>query len=383
MSTFWTFALCAFASGYALRLADPIVLPVAAAFGIDPKTAALLTTAYALPYALAQPFLGPLGDRFGKQRCMQVCITGLAVCLVLGTAMPSIGTLLLTRCAAGVFAGGLIPLLLAGIGDDHDMTERQVIIGRLLFAIIGGQMLGSAVSGWVNAGFGWRAVLGVSAAVAVLAALLAWTGLRARAPAAGHGPSSFRALYGHVFANPKAGWLYGAGFAEGVLFFGFFPYVGELLVRQAGLPLATASGPTGMVLGCFGIGGLFYALSVRRLVRGMGVRRMCLIGTALAALCYAFMSVLGTWWLHALAMAVAGYSYYMLHNSLQTQATELAPSARASAVSLFAAAFFLGQAVGPLLFGPLAHHWGYMPTLLGVAVLMLALGQGVLRRILH
>ena len=52
---------------------------------------------------------------------------------------------------------------------------------------------------------------------------------------------------------------------------------------------------------------------------------------------------LPTWWLGALAMFVAGVSFYMLHNSMQTEATELAPSARGSAVALFACGFFIGQ----------------------------------------
>ena len=78
MPVFLVFAACAFASGFALRLADPIILPVAAHFEVTPAVAAMLNTAYALPYALAQPFLGPIGDRFGKPRCIQVCVAGLA-----------------------------------------------------------------------------------------------------------------------------------------------------------------------------------------------------------------------------------------------------------------------------------------------------------------
>ena len=41
----------------------------------------------------------------------------------------------------------------------------------------------------------------------------------------------------------------------------------------------------------------------------------------------------------------------MLHNSLQTKATELAPTARGSAIALHAFFFFLGQAIGPVIFG--------------------------------
>jgi hypothetical protein len=139
MPVFLVFAACAFASGFALRLADPIILPVAAHFQITPAVAAMLNTAYALPYALAQPFLGPIGDRFGKPRCIQVCVAGLAVMLLLGAFAPSFALLMATRMGAGVFAGGLIPLVIAGIGDSFDMSERQVMIGRMLFAIISGR----------------------------------------------------------------------------------------------------------------------------------------------------------------------------------------------------------------------------------------------------
>ena len=90
------FAACAFASGFALRLVDPIVLPVAGALRASPPTtAAMLNTAYALPYALAQPFLGPIGDRFGKQRCIQVCVAGLALMLAAGAFAPT-----LRRCCS-------------------------------------------------------------------------------------------------------------------------------------------------------------------------------------------------------------------------------------------------------------------------------------------
>ncbi|MEO8835978.1 MAG: MFS transporter [Caldimonas sp.] len=114
MPAFLVFAACAFASGFALRLADPIVLPVAAHFAVTPALAAMLNTVYALPYAFAQPFLGPIGDRFGKPRCIQVCIAGLAVMLLLGALAPTFALLMATRVGAGIFAGGLIPLVLPG-----------------------------------------------------------------------------------------------------------------------------------------------------------------------------------------------------------------------------------------------------------------------------
>jgi predicted MFS family arabinose efflux permease len=383
LPVFLVFAACAFASGFALRLADPIILPVATHFAITPTTAALLNTAYALPYALAQPFLGPIGDRFGKPRCIQVCVAGLAVMLLLGAFAPDFGLLMATRIGAGIFAGGLIPLVLAGLGDTYDMSERQVMIGRMLFAIISGQMLGSVVSGFANDAFGWHSALAIGAGVGAVAAAVAWLAMPAGASAAASRDSgSFATLYGRVLANPKAPWLIGGVAVEGMFFYGLFPYMGELLLATARPAGGSIAAVTGVVLGAFGIGGLLYAFGVRVFLRLFGVRRMCLIGSTAAAVCYAALAVVPSWSLAALAMGVAGVSFYMLHNSMQTEATELAPSARGSAVALFACGFFIGQGLGPLVFGALLHGVGARPALLAVAAVIVVLGRVVVGQVI-
>lgn len=386
---FLVFAVCAFASGFALRIIDPLILPISDAFAITPAMAALLSSAYALPYAFAQPFLGPLGDRFGKARCIQVCVAGMAVALLLGALAPRFELLMATRIAAGIFAGGLIPLVLAGLGDAYDMMNRQVMIGRMLLAIITGQMLGSTAAGLANTAFGWRSAFWIAAAASLVAAALAWTAIRRpRAPRAAEPAApvlaapSFLGLYRLVFNNPKAVWLYAAVIGEGLLVFGVFPYVGPLLIERSGSAAEAASAQAGLALGAFGVGGLVYAALVRRIIGWLGVRRMCLWGSSGVAVLYAALAVLPVWWLHALAMAGAGLAYYMMHNSLQTEATELAPAARASAVALFACGFFCGQGLGPPLFGAMAHAFGSPAALLATAAGLLLLGQLVVRRII-
>lgn len=385
MSTvFLVFAACAFASGFALRIIDPLILPMAEHFGVTPATAALLSSAYALPYAIAQPFLGPLGDRFGKQRCIQICVVGMAACLLAGSLATRFDVLMATRVVAGVFAGGLIPLVLASLGDAYGMQDRQVMIGRMLLAIISGQMLGSVVAGLANAALGWRSALVIAAAAGIVASALAWWVMPRRGaavPVSAQGHATFAVLYGRVFRNPKAPWLYAAVVAEGALIFGAFPFVGQWLIERAGSSAAAAPAQAGLMLGAFGVGGLIYALAVRRIIASLGVWRMCVLGSCIAAGVYAALTVITLWWLAALAMLFAGLGYYMLHNSLQTEATELAPTARASAVALFACGFFAGQGLGPLVFGALMHGSGFTAALVACALGLVLLGQGVVCKV--
>jgi MFS transporter, DHA1 family, inner membrane transport protein len=381
MSMFLVLAACGFASSFSLRLIDPLVLPIASHFAVASSTAAMLSPAYALPYAMSQPFLGPISDRFGRIRCMRVCMAGLAATLLAGALAPSFPVLFASRMIAGVFGGGLVPLVLAALGDAYDLQGRQVAIGRMLFALISGQMLGSIVAGFASEAAGWRSAFWISCGLAIVATGLVWTALRDAHAGGGGGTASFRALYGRVFANPKAGWLYPAVFVEGMLFFGFFPYAGEALLAMEPGSTRDVARHVGVVLGAFGTGGLVYAFTVRRLLHALGVTRMCIAASVLGAAAYAMLAIAATWWQAALAMLAAGLAFYMLHNSLQTEATELAPTARGSAVALFASGLFLGQGAGPLLFGPMAHVVGHAPAYAMVAIALVVLGQVVVRRI--
>ncbi|MET4577708.1 MFS transporter [Ottowia thiooxydans] len=379
MNVFLIYAACAIAGGFALRVTDPIIPMVAEQFQVSASQAALLTTCFAVPYALAQLILGPLGDRFGKTQCIRVCAFGLGATLLVSLLSPSFGALLSTRVLAGAFAGGLIPLVLASLGDQFEIKERQVMIGRMLFAIISGQMLGSVLGGLMGDQWGWWSALASAASVAVMAAILAWIGLRhyvsAPAQPSGSTRSPFSG-YRQVFQNPKAPWVYACVAAEGILFFGFFPHISALL---GSTEPSSVSSQAGLVLGAFGAGGLLYASMVRRLVTQLGMARMCLWGSLMGAACCALLiSLPGVQGAAALLFA-AGFGFYMLHNSLQTQATELSAVARASGVALLAFSFFAGQGLGPLVFGVLFKHWGMQGALSAMAVGMIVLGQVAMR----
>ena len=64
----------------------------------------------------------------------------------------------------------------------------------------------------------------------------------------------------------------------------------------------------------------------------------------------------------------------MLHNTLQTNATQMAPEARGLAVSLFAFVLFCGQSVGVALAAPVMDRYGARPIFLVAVVVILALG---------
>ena len=81
------------------------------------------------------------------------------------------------------------------------------------------------------------------------------------------------------------------------------------------------------------------------------------------------------WWPVEFAnFALLGFGFYMLHAVIQIYASELAPAARGSAMALHSFFFFLGQAVGPIVYGAGLATIGITPVLLLGTVVLTIVG---------
>ena len=126
----------------------------------------------------------------------------------------------------------------------------------------------------------------------------------------------------------------------------------------------------GFVLSGFAFGGFIYAALVRVMLGRLGLYNVILSGGIVSGFGLAMLS-LGTSWPAEMGMfVIVGVGFYMIHNSLQTQATELAPYHRASGVAAHSFFFYLGQAVGPLLYGFSFSQAGTLVTLILAGALM-------------
>lgn len=365
--------LAGFASAFSLRATDPMLTVIAADLGVGVAEAALLSSAYTLPYAAMQLVLGPVGDAIGKTRLIRLSLVILTIGVALSAIGPGYTGVMAARILAGAFAGGIIPASMALIGDRVDYTERQFAISRFLLAVILGQMSGSAVAGALAEVAGWRAVFGLAAATTGIIALIALVGLRrereARQPLS---LADARRRYASVLANPTSVWVFATVAAEGLLIFGVFPFVAPMLAEHG----ATGAFEAGVTIAAFAIGGVLYSMVVRRLLGRLGQWGMMRVGGLLGGAAYLAMAVPVPWPVVSALFLVAGFGFYMLHNTMQTQATELSATARGSALALFASSFFLGQGLGPILYGAVAAETGLNALFLGGGVLIAALGIG-------
>jgi predicted MFS family arabinose efflux permease len=369
-------SVAAFVSSATMRVADPLLPQISDAFEVSTGTAANIVTWFAVAYGVAQVTYGRLGDRVGKLRVIGAAglFAGLAT-LACGFA-DDLAWLELARAAAGATAAAVIPLSMAWIGDRVPYHRRQPVLARYLIGTILGLIAGQILGGVVGGLFGWRAVFLTLGAAWLTVATVVLVAARGDRPSAPGGPGSF-ATYLALLARPRVRLVLATVAIEGLLFYGAVAYVGAYLHECHGMGFAEV----GFALAAQGIGGLAFAIGAGRLLARLGEPGLVLGGGALAASALMAMSVLPSGWAAVPMNAVLGLGLVMLHNTLQTNATQMAPEARGAAVALFAAMLFAGQSIGVFVGGLIvdAGEWRLLFLASGAGLIILALAFRRLR----
>jgi predicted MFS family arabinose efflux permease len=367
----WLLAAGGFVSGLSIRLAEPLLPKVANDFEVSVAAASVLITGFTLAYGLFQLVHGPLGDRIGKLRAVVGALVLAAIASAACAFAPSLQWLAGFRFLTGMTAGAVIPLSFAFIGDNVPYERRQMVLAQFISGLLLGQTFGPLLGGIFSDFIGWRATFLVPAcAFLAIGALLS---KEARTvPQAIHADASLNPFmrFARLLRVRRVRIILAAVAVEGFLFFGAFAYLGAYLRHDFALSYTLI----GLVLAGFGLGGVAYTMLVRALVRRMGQRGMVVGGGMLLLACFCIIAVAPAWGAMVPFIFLLGLGYYMVHNTLQTHATEMAPEARGSAVSSFAFCLFLGQAAGVSVLG-LGVEWaGYRGVIAATGVGLALLG---------
>jgi MFS transporter, YNFM family, putative membrane transport protein len=362
-------AVAGFAAQAQVRVTDSLLPQIASDFHTTVGAAAVVVTSYAVAHGSVQLVIGPIGDKLGKYRTVALmCAIGTVLVALCGFAI-SLSQLALARFATGMAAGWVIPISMAYVGDVVPYEQRQPILGRYLTGQILGQLSGQALGGVLGDLMGWRNVFFVLSAVFALAAaglvfeLLA--NPQTREPGRPNETTrGFIADYAAVLTTPFARIVIVAAFIENIFVWGAFAYIGAHLRSHFDLSFTLI----GLSVGCFGIGGLLYAGLVKLFVFRLGQVRLAIGGGFVLAVGYLVLSFGLAWWFAPLGTIAIGLGFYMLHNTLQTNATQMTPQARGTAVALFSSAIFIGQTSGVFAGSLVIDRTGAVPLFIGSAL---------------
>jgi predicted MFS family arabinose efflux permease len=174
---------------------------------------------------------------------------------------------------------------------------------------------------------------------------------------------------------PRVRWVLAVTAIEGALVFGPMAFMPTHLHEHYGLSVVAA----GSVMMLYGVGGLLYSQMARQWLASLGERGLAKTGAGLVALGFLVLAWGIASWMGMLACLLAGLGFYMLHNTLQVQATQMAPAARGTAVTLFASSLFFGQSIGVLLMAQSVDRGALASAFSAAAAGVLVLGMVVFR----
>ncbi len=344
-----------------MRIADAMLVRLASEFDMALGAVSIVITVFGIVYGVAQLMFGPLGDRYGKYRVVALaCVACSFTSLMCGLA-PDFPMLIGARALAGASCAALIPLSMAWIGDVVSYENRQTVLARFMIGhILGlstGIMLGGVSADYLN----WRFPFFLISASFMITGI-SLIRMNARLPdhakqvckAEGHPMARMWSEFARVLEVAWARKVLGTVLLEGVLVYGALAFVPTHLHTVHQMSLASA----GSLVMLFGFGGFAFAIRSREMVKRLGEVGLIRYGALLMALSMAVIGYTPLWWVAIPGAFLFGLGFYMMHNTLQINATQMAPERRGAAVAAFASSFFFGQAGGVAVAGSLLNWLG-------------------------
>ena len=370
--------LAGFASMASMRICDPMLVVLSEEFQVSTGDASAVVSIYAVVYGIAQFLYGPLGDRLGKLRVVSLAVLACAMFSAITALSFNFQMLVILRGCMGAAAAGVIPLAMAWVGDQVPYARRQETLAKIMSATVLGMMSGLWFGGFTADTLGWRGAFAVLSGLFAVAAVLLLRQMRGQgltrlADAPGF-LNSFRTTT-RLLAMARVRWVLAVTAIEGALVFGPMAFMPTHLHEHYGLSVVAA----GSVMMLYGVGGLLYSQMARQWLARLGERGLAKTGAGLVAIGFLVLAWGMVSWMGMLACLLAGLGFYMLHNTLQVQATQMAPEARGTAVTLFASSLFFGQSIGVLLMAQSVDRGALASAFSAAAAGVLVLGMVVFR----
>jgi predicted MFS family arabinose efflux permease len=317
-----------------------------------------------------------LSDRLGRVRVIRLTLFGAALAGLLSAAAPNLVFLVAARALAGGLFAAVIPASLVYVGDTVKIESRQAALADLMAASAVGTALATVFGGLAAYLDAWRLAFAAPALAGVALAVLLTRLPEPDGFGAGEREGPLTQVR-RVLGRPWAVVVVGIALVEGAVILGFLTFLAPSL-ESVGYSPAVA----GLSVGLYGLAVLGWTRAVKPLARRLGAAALIFIGAGMLALGYASGAAGQSLPSVSAAAILIGGGFAFMHSTLQTWATEVVPEARATVISLFAAALFSGSGVAALAAAPLAEAGSYslLFALAALVAVPLGLFAGLARR---
>ncbi|KGP76722.1 MFS transporter [Desulfosporosinus sp. Tol-M] len=324
---------------------SPILPAIAQDMGVSIAGTSLLIAAYMIPFGLFQLVFGYLSDRFGKRQVMSLAM----VFFTIGTALCSMAAgltdLAIYRFLTGVFAGSVMPISMALIGDVFPLEHRQSAIGTFLGITNMGQGLSLIIGGSIAYFFHWRGVFAIYALFSIVVTVMLLTVGR-KIPSVGNPDSKVFSLYRQLLKNHQSRKIYSLVLLEGLFLVGPFSFMGGYIKAAYDYNNLLI----GMVMTAYAIAAMITGRFSGKIAAKTGKKNTIILGLS-CGLAADFLFILFGNKLIALIIGIAllGSAFTLAHSTFLTLISEFAAKSRGVAMSLAAFCFMGGGGLGILM----------------------------------
>jgi predicted MFS family arabinose efflux permease len=316
-----------------------LISNIAGDLGFSISTASLSVTAYMLGFGLFTLIFGPLGDKYGKVKIINIAALGTALFSMLGSTAFNLPSLVAFRAMNGIFGSGIFPVTIAFVGEMFDDEDRHKAIAFIMSMGFFGSAMATIIGGTISYFASWRMVyLVYGVGEFVLALIMLKTLERDKGV---RDKLELVKSYTTAIKNRRFITLVVLLLFVGAAVLGSFTYTGIAVMQKTGSNIFI----TGIVLASFGVATVFggkLAPKVKAKLKNMYLIVSCGIGfIGLTLLSYS-----STLPVIILALFLFGMSFIFMQSTLVTTAQAMLPQMKGTAMSMTSFNLFVGAAIG-------------------------------------
>lgn len=353
--------------------AASMISNIAGDLNVTVSTAALSVTAYMLSFGLFTLLFGPLADRFGKVKIINIAAVGTAVFSMLGATAYNLPSLITFRAINGMFGAGIFPVALAYIGEIFDDKHKQKALGKVMGLGFLGTATATAIGGLVAYFGSWRYVYLIYGIAELIFAIIMLRVLERDQPVV----KKFQLFtaYKEGLTNSKFMRVVVMLFFVGFAVLGSFTYSGIFIQNKTGYNILIV----GIMLSVFGLGTVVGGKLAARIRAKL--KHAFLIVTGV----FGFLSLLTFASFTNIVLILIGFfgygiAFIFLQSTLIATAQGNLPKRKGTAMSMVSFNMFVGAAVGTTVNGIVMKTYDLSTvfTYSGIIILMVGIVAGVI-----
>lgn len=336
-----------------------IVMPVFAKrlgeLGSGVAALGLMSMGFAFAQFLLSPFMGSFADRFGRKPFILIALAGEVIANSAFLLAHSTAIYIAIRIFQGAITAGLLPAVMGVVGDTVSERQRARWTGIVMGSYGAGFIFGPAIGGFLFDRWGFVAPFGASAALALIALLLAFVMVPETRPAFEHAqqlnPTRGQTQQRGFFASlPRPQYLFATLLLlDFIATFGF-AFIEPQMMFYVYNQLFLTPTQLGIIVGGYGLAMLLGQAGLGQLSDHFGRKPLIVLGLLLNFMLYPGLIFLKQFGLIFMVAVVAGIGGALVAPALSAAYLDIAePEHRSQVMGIRGSVAALGGVAGPLL----------------------------------